>query len=555
MNSAHSSTTGFTPFYLNYGWNPSPMIWMTEEVYPGVRQFAEKMKEAIMSAHDAIISARVQHTVQANRKRLPAAFKQGDLVYLSTKNISLPKGRARKLSPKYLGPFPITKVIKEGATYQLGLSEELVKRGVNRAFHASLLRPHVPNDDRRFPGRLPVQIPGFGKRPEEWIVDSIVTHNGKGSNSEFLIVWKAGDKTWATYKEVAHLIALERYCELMGVRHPSDLPSNHVRDHPADEDPGDGNELLVSRCFVWTSERDVAEAEGYIRGGGQTSDRSNLTMVASPASSTNAFTRAEYDACMSYKAWLESFLKGGTPLLDYPPPRYEEFLQYNTGPIDHPFNPYHPGYYSPYPMMYPSFGGHQAPVTHQPSNPATVSMPASSLDTIVRMVGSQRERQRPAPRVVQYVDRGGRSSNRGYGRHARAGYRGRTGRGRGGHHVWRNRERREPAPAALIRSPEIFSTEVNDGFLAEPMIEGSVGPEAPVESIEGVTPDVDQGSGDVGSNWDFSLICPIPDMSQGTSQDTSVEANVIAFGVDRMVLGDEYALAGTDADIGGVPII
>ena len=63
--------------------------------------------------------------------------------------------------PLTLGPFAVTKVLKEGATYQLDLSEELLKRGINRAFHASLLKPHVPNDDRRFPGRLPSQLPGF----------------------------------------------------------------------------------------------------------------------------------------------------------------------------------------------------------------------------------------------------------------------------------------------------------------------------------------------------------------------------------------------------------
>ena len=131
MNSARSSTTGFTLFFLNYGRNPSPLVWKGKEVYPGVHQFADNMKEAIMSAHDAIIASRVQHTVQANQKRILATFQEGDLVYLSTKNISLPKGRARKLAPKYLGPFPITKVIKECVTYQLGLSDELIKRGVN----------------------------------------------------------------------------------------------------------------------------------------------------------------------------------------------------------------------------------------------------------------------------------------------------------------------------------------------------------------------------------------------------------------------------------------
>ena len=233
MNSARSSTTGFTPFYLNYGRNPSPMIWKGEEVYPGVRQFAENMKDAIMSAHDAIIASRVQHTVQANKKRSQATFQEGDLVYLSTKNISLPKGRARKLAPKYLGPFPITRVIKEGATYQLGLSDELIKRGVNKSFHASLLRPHVPNDDRRFPGRLPIQIPGFGEKPKEWIVDRITTHHGKGMGSEFQILWKAGDRTWASYREVAHLNALDRYCELMGVENASELSPNYVKE---DED-------------------------------------------------------------------------------------------------------------------------------------------------------------------------------------------------------------------------------------------------------------------------------------------------------------------------------
>ena len=209
--------------------------------------FAENMKDAIMSAHDAIIASRVNHTVQANRKHQKANFKEGDLVYLSTKNISLPKGRARKLSPKYLGPFPISRTIKEGATYQLELSDELVKRGVNSTFHASLLRPHVPNDDQRFPGRLPIQIPGFGEKPEESIVDRIVTHHRKGQGSEFLIQWKAGDRTWATYREVAHLNALDWYCELMGVKDAAGLSGNYVN---ADSENEDDEVVKVNACMI-----------------------------------------------------------------------------------------------------------------------------------------------------------------------------------------------------------------------------------------------------------------------------------------------------------------
>ncbi|KZT28186.1 hypothetical protein NEOLEDRAFT_1032729, partial [Neolentinus lepideus HHB14362 ss-1] len=76
---------------------------------PGVQVYAQKVKQAIMSAHDSIIAARIKHTRDANRHRQPAPFTVGDFVYLSTKNISFPKGLARKLLPKWIGPYRITK--------------------------------------------------------------------------------------------------------------------------------------------------------------------------------------------------------------------------------------------------------------------------------------------------------------------------------------------------------------------------------------------------------------------------------------------------------------
>jgi hypothetical protein len=195
MNSARSDSSGMTPFYLNYGRTPNPMIWDTATEYPGVRKFAQEMKMAVMEAHDSIIDTRVKQMTQANQKRMDASFAEGDLVYLSTKNLRPPKGRARKLIPKYLGPFKINKVITAGATYQLELSNKLRQRGIHNAFHASLLWHHVPNDDRRFPGRLPCQIPGFGVQPTEWAIEQILTHRGKGKTSDFEVLWKLGDIT------------------------------------------------------------------------------------------------------------------------------------------------------------------------------------------------------------------------------------------------------------------------------------------------------------------------------------------------------------------------
>lgn len=222
MNSASSATTGFPPFVLNHGMMPRSMVWKGNSDYPGVRIFAQRMKDAILTAHDAILEARVKQTRLANRHRKESPFVKGDLVYLSTKNISLPKGRARKLSPKYIGPFKILDDYKND-TYLLDLPSELKQRGLHPSFHAHLLRIHVPNDDRRFPGRELRQISSVGNL-EEWAVSGIESHHGKGKNSMFKLTWKTGDSVWLQYHEVKDLEAFDQYLEALGVTSISSLP-------------------------------------------------------------------------------------------------------------------------------------------------------------------------------------------------------------------------------------------------------------------------------------------------------------------------------------------
>ncbi|KAJ8580555.1 hypothetical protein M405DRAFT_690508, partial [Rhizopogon salebrosus TDB-379] len=86
INSASSASRKEPPFVLIYGRQPPSMIWNAQSEYPGVRVFAQCMKDAVMSAHDAIIAARVKSTSLANQRRKEAPFVKGDLVYLSTEN-------------------------------------------------------------------------------------------------------------------------------------------------------------------------------------------------------------------------------------------------------------------------------------------------------------------------------------------------------------------------------------------------------------------------------------------------------------------------------------
>ena len=151
INSAHSEAMGYAPFSLNTGRMPRSIIWKAPESdeYPSVKMYAQKMKHALIAAHDALLTARVKQTEQANKRRRMCPFVKGDLVYISTKNFRLECRITRKLFPKYIGPYLITENFGNNS-YWVNLPNSLKQQGVHNVFHASLLRVHIPNDDRLF---------------------------------------------------------------------------------------------------------------------------------------------------------------------------------------------------------------------------------------------------------------------------------------------------------------------------------------------------------------------------------------------------------------------
>ncbi|KDQ25196.1 hypothetical protein PLEOSDRAFT_1025637, partial [Pleurotus ostreatus PC15] len=100
----------------------------------------------------------------------------------------------------------------------------LQQRGIHNTFHASLLRIHIPNDDRLFPGRLDTQVFEIDDSDPEWAVEEIVSHTGKGSKALFEIKWKSGDKTWMPFDKISHLQALQSYLDTQGIAGITDLP-------------------------------------------------------------------------------------------------------------------------------------------------------------------------------------------------------------------------------------------------------------------------------------------------------------------------------------------
>ena len=128
LNSSVSATTGFALFKLNQGYMPQiGMPTSFDTTFKGVKQFALQEKWDLMVTHDVIIANRIQQMFHADKKRQASdLYHVGDHVYLSTQNLTLPKGRVRKLVPKYIGPYKVVKAHNEASTVTLELPLVLV---------------------------------------------------------------------------------------------------------------------------------------------------------------------------------------------------------------------------------------------------------------------------------------------------------------------------------------------------------------------------------------------------------------------------------------------
>jgi hypothetical protein len=153
----------------------------------------------------------VQASKANERHREEPTLKKGNLVYLSTKNLNLPKGRARKLCPRFIGPYCIERARPESSTYTLELPTALQSRRIHPTFHVSLLRPHYPSDDSLFPNRLQPEPYDFGAPDNhEWFVDDIIGHRWDSERDlSFLVKWSLGEPTWEPLKGVKELEALD----------------------------------------------------------------------------------------------------------------------------------------------------------------------------------------------------------------------------------------------------------------------------------------------------------------------------------------------------------
>ena len=215
INNTPSIATGYTPFYLNYGYHPCTPAELIRDVdttfHEGVNIFVSRMQKIFNKAHQYLCRAQERQKNYADQRRREQVFHTGDQVLLSMENLQLKNAPVRKLKRRFIGPLFITQRIGPVA-YELDLPSTWK---IHPVFHTSLLRPF------RTSQWATVAEPAVGElQPEEdepYDVEKLLRWRWRGPSSqrqkEFLVLWTGwslDDATWIPAENFTSARELEK---------------------------------------------------------------------------------------------------------------------------------------------------------------------------------------------------------------------------------------------------------------------------------------------------------------------------------------------------------
>jgi Chromo (CHRromatin Organisation MOdifier) domain len=161
------------------------------------KRHAEALQEGVEEAKEMWRTASESAAKYYDQKHQQRIYAVGDNVMLSSRHIRLRRA-SKKLSDRYLGPFPITKKLGQNA-YQLSLPKMYGR--IHPTFHVSLLEPYRLRKGCEPP--TPIEI----DNEEEWEVDRVLDAEGSQPRRRFLVRWKgctAEEDSWQPEEDLAH---------------------------------------------------------------------------------------------------------------------------------------------------------------------------------------------------------------------------------------------------------------------------------------------------------------------------------------------------------------
>ncbi|OBS15594.1 hypothetical protein FPOA_20713 [Fusarium poae] len=202
-NTAYNESTRLTPAYANFGFTPDSYhaARETPTINPAAQIKAEDMKNLHEEMKKELEFVRKRMTKYYNTKRIERpTFKEGEMVYLSTKNITT-KRPTHKLDFKFIGPYKILRKISEN-NYELDLPPKV---RIHPIFHISLLESAADTIQVKI-GNEPEEIDG----PETYEAEAIRDMQKIDGKTMYLVKWKNYPENENTWEPPKHLINAQR---------------------------------------------------------------------------------------------------------------------------------------------------------------------------------------------------------------------------------------------------------------------------------------------------------------------------------------------------------
>src|SRR5213078_3120564 len=190
-NDTVQSSTGQTPFYLNYGYHPTGATRHEPVNNPHAEDQVQYLLRLQEAARDAINDAQQVQRRNADKKRIAAILiKEGDWVLLKRK-----ESQKRKLAPLADGPFQVSKVGTNTVTLRFPSNSR-----AHPTVNISRVQPYFG------PRPQLLTVPPDDDAAHEYEVDRILGYQKRKGKDYYYIHWKgypAEDDTWEPKENIS----------------------------------------------------------------------------------------------------------------------------------------------------------------------------------------------------------------------------------------------------------------------------------------------------------------------------------------------------------------
>lgn len=232
-NNSRQASTGFSPFYLNYGRHPVTPATLASTLpivaeNQAAADFLQQWQDDIAAAKQHLAAAQQHQAHAADAARRHHEFQPGDKVLLSAQHLRAPGDQKPKLSARYHGPFKILEMVSPVAA-KLEFPPTVK---IHPVIHVSQLKPFV--ESVRFPRQtLHTRPPPDVLRGQQYYnVEAIVGKKTVGSGrrrvTKYLVHWEgfpAHERTWEPEENLQRTATLRRMLAAYNQQRAEDVAS------------------------------------------------------------------------------------------------------------------------------------------------------------------------------------------------------------------------------------------------------------------------------------------------------------------------------------------